>query len=133
MAEGDVHRKRLIAAFEDFQRVGADVVETIDTARRESARYVRYLRDGGALAALYSNRRSGERRDQMFEVLAEFDRTLTRTRAEAIRLMVDDEGMSLSEVARLVGRSRQFVTRLYRSAPADADEADRAGPGNRGR
>ncbi len=37
-------------------------------------------------------------------------------RASAIRAVVDEEGMSHSDVARLAGVSRQMIGRLYRSA-----------------
>ena len=58
-------------------------------------------------------------RDRLFAAQRAFDDAFTAARAEGIRLLVDDEGLSLTEVGRVVGRSRQFVTRLYRRAHAD--------------
>lgn len=50
------------------------------------------------------------------EALAEYARAVMLFRARMIRAMVDTEGMSLSEVSRKLGVSRQMVTRLYRAA-----------------
>lgn len=55
-------------------------------------------------------------RDELFASLDRFNHQLTALRAEGVRVMVDEEGRSLTEVASYVGRSRQFVTRLYRMA-----------------
>jgi hypothetical protein len=45
-----------------------------------------------------------------------FEATLTAYRARAIRALVDEEGLSFTDVGRLTGVSRQMVARLYRSA-----------------
>ena len=58
-------------------------------------------------------------RDELFERFDRFNHQLTALRAEGVRVMVDIEGRSLTEVATYVGRSRQFVTRLYRMARGD--------------
>jgi predicted transcriptional regulator len=58
-------------------------------------------------------------RDELFAALDRFNQQLTALRAEGVRVMVDLEGRSLTEVATYVGRSRQFVTRLYRMAHRD--------------
>jgi hypothetical protein len=45
-----------------------------------------------------------------------FEGALTAYRARAIRALVDEEGLTFTEVGRLTGVSRQMVARLYRSA-----------------
>jgi len=65
---------------------------------------------------VYRASQFGAARDEVFARLDDFSQRLTAVRAEAIRLHVDLEGRSLTEVAALIGRSRQFVTRLYRQA-----------------
>jgi hypothetical protein len=45
-----------------------------------------------------------------------FEAALTAYRARAIRALVDEEGLSFTDVGRLTGVSRQMVARLYRSA-----------------
>jgi hypothetical protein len=52
-------------------------------------------------------------RDRTFSAASAFDAAFATARAAGIRVLVA-EGMTLSEIARLMGRSRQFVTRLYR-------------------
>jgi hypothetical protein len=52
-------------------------------------------------------------RDRTFSASSAFDAAFAAARAAGIRVLVA-EGMTLSEIARLIGRSRQFVTRLYR-------------------
>ncbi len=42
-----------------------------------------------------------------------FERSVTVYRGVAIRLLVDEKGMTFSEVGRLIGVSRQMVARLY--------------------
>ena len=41
------------------------------------------------------------------------NRALYRFRVQAVRAMVDDEGRSVAETARLMGNARQVVSRLY--------------------
>jgi DNA invertase Pin-like site-specific DNA recombinase len=43
-----------------------------------------------------------------------FERAITAYRARAIRELVDDEHMTYTEIAELIGVSRQMVARLYR-------------------
>lgn len=46
----------------------------------------------------------------------QFLAALTAYRGQAIVALVDEEGLSFTEVGRLTGVSRQMVARLYRSA-----------------
>jgi hypothetical protein len=54
------------------------------------------------------------------ESLAEMSSALRRVRTEAIRSLVANEGLSVSEVSRVVGHPRQLVKRLY-----DASDKER--------
>lgn len=54
-----------------------------------------------------------EGRESLLDALASVQSALMINRAEGIRVMVDEEGLSLSEVARLLGRPRQLVKRAY--------------------
>ena len=44
-----------------------------------------------------------------------FEAAVTAYRARAIRALVDEEGLSFTDVGRLTGVSRQMVARLYQS------------------
>jgi hypothetical protein len=77
------------------------------------------LANGAAPLDAHQGARFPSVRDEVFERLDRFNQRLTALRAEGVRVMVDVEGRSLTEVAAYVGRSRQFVTRLYRMAGRD--------------
>ncbi len=65
-------------------------------------------------------------RRRLEESWTEFQQALYDSRCRSIRIMVDDEGMSLSEIARMRGLSRQLISRLYRdgsSARSSTDES----------
>jgi hypothetical protein len=51
------------------------------------------------------------------EACREFIAALSEFRAVSVRMMVDEDGMSFSDVARLAGVSRQMIARLYRDVP----------------
>jgi hypothetical protein len=43
----------------------------------------------------------------------DYERAVTRYRAAVVRALIDEEGMSLTAVGRLLGVSRQMVARLH--------------------
>lgn len=57
----------------------------------------------------------------------EFERALAEMRAGVVRALVDEDGLSLSEVALRLQISRQAVARLYRQAK-EADTPTGGGP-----
>ncbi len=57
--------------------------------------------------------------DEAFRAYAD---AITAYRAAAIRALVDEESMTLTEIARRTGVSRQMVGRLHRAAEAEADD-----------
>lgn len=83
------------------------------------ARADELLGAGAPPLAAHQESRFPRVRDEVFAALDRFNHQLTALRAEGVRVMVDIEGRSLTEVATFVGRSRQFVTRLYRMSPQD--------------
>jgi hypothetical protein len=54
-----------------------------------------------------------ERRRRILGSLSRLGTALSDNRAAAIRVMVDDEGMTLADVARRYGIPRQIASRLY--------------------
>jgi hypothetical protein len=50
------------------------------------------------------------------EAFRAYTEAVTAYRAKVIRALVDEEGLTLSEIARSTGVSRQMVGRLYRAA-----------------
>ena len=53
---------------------------------------------------------------ELIEKLERMHHAVAAARAESIRIMVDEEGLTLSDVAKFINRPRQLVSRLYRSA-----------------
>jgi hypothetical protein len=56
-------------------------------------------------------------RDRVRELLPQLASALQQCRAEAIRELIDQEGLSLQMVARMVEHPRQLVKRLYDTRP----------------
>jgi hypothetical protein len=57
-----------------------------------------------------------ELHEQLIGGLERMHHAIAAARAESVRVMVDDEGLTISDVAKLMNRPRQLVSRLYRSA-----------------
>ena len=70
-----------------------------------------------------------EARRSATEAFREFDRAVTAYRGAAIRALVDEEGLTLSEVAGLTAVSRQMVARLYHGAAVSDTVASEQDPG----
>lgn len=66
--------------------------------------------------------RGGAARSDTAAAYRAYERAAFDLRASVVRALVDDEGLSLSQVARAMGVSRQTVARLYRQPDAAASE-----------
>lgn len=100
--EVDARRERLAEAL-------ARLAEVVEATRRD-------VSAGAKMSSVHSAIGLGPVRKEVSDGLAALNSVLMHARAEGIRLMVDEEGLSLRDVARLVGHSRQFVSRLYHHA-----------------
>jgi hypothetical protein len=112
--------KWLLEAIERVERTGAearraiaDGVASIDSAREllvagtpVSSVVADLVKLGGRQARLRSSAAIGE-----------FEHAVMIYRGSLIRAMVDDEKLTLTEVGRLLGISRQMTARLYREHP----------------
>jgi len=78
----------------------------------------RLRRRGVPFSQIYNDLHIRDLRDRVFERLTTFERAFNATRSLGVRMLVDEEGMTLTQVAHLMHRSRQFVTRLYRAPVA---------------
>ena len=94
----------------------AEMTAVLAALDRSCATAADVLESGASAVVAYQSSQFGTVRDEFFSTVDRFNRRLTALRAEGIRLLVEEEGRTLTEVAVLVGRSRQFVTRLYRQA-----------------
>jgi hypothetical protein len=57
-----------------------------------------------------------ELHEHLIGALERMHHAIAAARAESVRVMVDDEGLTITDVAKLMNRPRQLVSRLYRSA-----------------
>jgi hypothetical protein len=57
-----------------------------------------------------------EGRESLIDALNSVESALMLNRAEGIRIVVDEEGLGVSDVARLIDRPRQLVKRAYDTA-----------------
>lgn len=113
MAEATARLQEELAA---LRRAAAEVTSVMAALDESCAVAIDALEADAPPIEVYRRSQFARARDDVFATLDSFSRQLTIVRAEAIRLHVDLEGRSLTEVAALIGRSRQFVTRLYRLA-----------------
>ena len=51
------------------------------------------------------------------EAFREYERAIASMRAGVVRALVDEDGLSLTDVAKCMGISRQAATRLYEPGP----------------
>jgi DNA-directed RNA polymerase specialized sigma24 family protein len=111
-----VDRAAYISALRELDACRADlqaVLEVFGDATGAVANEVESGRDvAGAVQELHW---VGIRRD-MEEAFRRFHQALYDARCRAVAIMVDDEGLSLSEIARRRGLSRQLISRLYKHA-----------------
>jgi hypothetical protein len=97
-----------------------DAIEALRPELDRMGKIVEYTRrqvaSGTNLRDLYGSSEAPAARDVLIDRLNDLHSALMRSRAEYIRLLVDDEAMTVGQVARLVGHPPQLVRRLYNSA-----------------
>ena len=110
--------RRLLEAIERIEQTGEEAqrairegVESIDGAREQLAAGVAVSQIVGDLIA----RGGRDARLRSSAAIDAYEHAVMVYRIGLIRAMVDDEKLSLSEVGRRLGVSRQMVARLYRS------------------
>jgi hypothetical protein len=97
----------------------------VEAVRRDLALFL--VRLGVAIRAGIANLRKGvpvseqtpeatRMHVELVQNLDEMHHAVHEARAEGVRSLVEDEGLPVSTVARLMGRPRQLVSRLYQQA-----------------
>ena len=120
---GDTPTRRLRGLFDELDGASITLSAALEELRSATAAFRRQLDDGMPLTEIYSATAIGSVRDRVSEALVRVNENLRATRAEYVRAVVDGEGLTITDVARRAGRSRQFITRLLedgrRNAAAD--------------
>ncbi len=91
-----------------------DGLEAANAHTREAIRAGTHMRD------LFPQSDGPRARDAVIDAVTALQSALMRSRGEFFGVLVEQEGMTISEVARLVGHPRQLVKRRYDAARADA-------------
>jgi hypothetical protein len=105
-----------LAALDDVERAGRAACVAIDIASKEVASLGTARAQGEPLEAIVEQgvaRGIRARRIAAADAFHEYERSVARVRAFVVRALVDESGLTQTDVARLIGISRQEVARLY--------------------
>ena len=108
-----------VAAVQRVSDSGRTACESVEAAVRalDGGRQARLA--GRPLSEIVDDLIGGGGRDVRLgaaEAFRQFEREIQSMRVGAIRAMIDEEGLSVTEASARLGISRQAGTRLYRSA-----------------
>lgn len=115
----------VVEALDEVEAAAAMLHQAVDAVTHELMRARELRRGGKPMTAIVQQLvMAGGRQLRMMPMgaAAEFERAVTAYRAAAIKDLVDDEGMTFTQVAAMTGVSRQMVARLYRAAPSDLSD-----------
>ena len=120
---GDTSLRQLRALLDELDAVSTTLSANLDDLRGATAQVRTELDAGRPLHEIHAATGIGAVRDRVSNALVRVNEALRATRAEFVRVIVDHEGLMITEVARRTGRSRQFLTRLLEDGRRNA--ADR--------
>jgi hypothetical protein len=104
---------------EELDQAIARVREELDRLEAANAHARDAIRGDTRMRDLFSQSDGPRARDAVIEAVTALQSALMRSRGEFFGVLVDDEHMTISEVARLVGHPRQLVKRRYDAVRAD--------------
>jgi hypothetical protein len=106
---------------EELDRAIAHVRTELDGLEAANAHARDAVRAGMRMRDLFPQSDGPRARDAVIEAVAALQSALMRSRGEFFGVLVEDEDMTISEVARLVGHPRQLVKRRYDAVRADVN------------
>jgi antitoxin component HigA of HigAB toxin-antitoxin module len=112
-------RDRLLALIDDVEDARGDLMGSLERLG-DSLRRRALLEDPETRLSEIDSLPGIELHERLIDGLERIHHAIAAARAESIRVMVDEEGLTLSDVAKLMNRPRQLVSRLYRSASRTA-------------
>jgi hypothetical protein len=118
-AGGGMMRERLLALIDDVEDARGDLMGSLERLG-DSLRRRALLEDPETRLSEIDPLPGIELHERLIDGLERIHHAIAAARAESIRVMVDEEGLTLSDVAKLMNRPRQLVSRLYRSASRTA-------------
>ena len=111
--------ERLLALLDDVERARAELSASLERLG-ETLRDRSLLRDPDTRLSALDPLPGTELHERLIACLERMHHAVAAARAESVRVMVDEEGLTLSDVAKLMNRPRQLVSRLYKSASEPA-------------
>jgi hypothetical protein len=116
-----VGTEHLQAAIEQLEAAIVVVREQLAGMEAVLERVRGHLSARAPLASMYTDTGWAGEREAAIAALSALSSALRHSRAEYIRALVDDEGLRIAEVARIVGQPRQLVKRHYDGARNRSD------------
>jgi hypothetical protein len=107
--------ERLFALLDDVEAARNDLTDVL-ARTGESLRDRSVVLEPGFRLSKQDPGPGVELHEELIGALERMHHAVASARAESVRIMVDEEGLTLSEVAKLMNRPRQLVSRLYRVA-----------------
>src|ERR1043165_2723473 len=114
-----MYRDPFVEAAEEVAAAGRDACEAIESAIRTLEVGARARTSGTPLVDIVDELIGAGGRDVRLaatDAFHEFERAIAKMRAGVVYTLVDQEGLSLSDVALRLHISRQAVARLFRQA-----------------
>jgi hypothetical protein len=108
--------ERIEAAADELRSAIDGVVESLQVAGRQRSQDLPLV----DIVRRLNARGGREHRLEPTVAFRHFESAVTAYRAEAVRALVDDDGLTFSAIAQLLGVSRQMVARLYRHGTGPA-------------
>jgi hypothetical protein len=108
-----------VDAIDEVGRAAEALHDALDRIMGQFARARRDRVDGVPLVEIVNglvDRGGKDARRSVDEAFGAYVEAVTAYRAVAIRELVDGDGMTFTDLARLTGVSRQMIARLYRAA-----------------
>jgi hypothetical protein len=121
-----MHRDAFVASVEEVGAAGREVCDAIESAIRALEVGARARTTGTPLVAVVDQLIGAGGRDLRLatgDAFHEFERALTEMRAQVVCALIQEDGLSLTEVGLRLQISRQAVARLYRHANEGAEPA----------
>jgi hypothetical protein len=106
----------LIARLAEVDRACADMQGRIDALRAAASEIREAHADGEPVSRIIVSGRGASARRELRRSWFELNRALHAYRAEEVRSLIDEEGLTVAEAARRSGNARQVISRLYHSA-----------------
>jgi ribosome-binding protein aMBF1 (putative translation factor) len=108
----DLIRKRL----DQLDIASRDLDQRLETLRDATAEITTMRARGRSASEIVSGGPGVPARRELRETWSQVNTALHDYRVAIVVSMIEDEGMSVSDVARIMGNARQVISRLYHSA-----------------